>query len=209
MDNTSDKPVIGIIGGICAGKSTVAGEFAKLGCAIIDADKIAHQLLQNEEIKKELFAAFGGEIADKSGRIDHQKLAQVTFADEKKLATLNNIIHPRVLQQAEGLIEEFKRQTELVAVVLDMPLLVEVGWHKRCDKLIFVDCEEQIRLERAEKKGIFNKKQLKIRENFQISLDKKAEIADYIIDSNSDISVLNGQVADIFSRITTEGKWPV
>jgi dephospho-CoA kinase len=193
------------MGGICAGKSTVAEQFARMGCAVIDADQIVHQLLQNDEIKRELFAAFGRGLADKSGRIEHQKLAQTAFADARKLGRLNDIIHPRVLRQAEELIEKLKQQPEPVAVVLDMPLLAEVGWHKRCDKLIFVDCEEQIRLERAKKKRIFNKKQLKIRENFQISLDKKTKIADYIISNNSDIPALTEQVAYILSRITADG----
>jgi len=193
------------MGGICAGKSTVAGQLAGTGCVVVDADRIVHQLLQTDEVKRELFAAFGEKIADESGRIDHQKLAQTAFADARKLGRLNDIIHPRVLQQAEELIEKFKQQTEPVAVVLDMPLLAEIGWHKRCDKLIFVDCEEQIRLERAKKKRFFNKKHLKIRENFQISLDKKAKIADYIISNNSDIPTLTEQVACVLSRITTNG----
>lgn len=205
MSKVSEKPIIGIMGGICAGKSTVAEQLAGMGCVVIDADQIAHQLLQNDEVKRELFAAFGREIADKSGQIDRQKLARITFADVRKLSSLNNIIHPRVLRQAEELIEEFKRQNEPAAVVLDMPLLAELGWHKRCDKLIFVDCEEQIRLKRAKKKQIFNKKQLKIRENLQISLDKKAKIADYIIRNNSDVSTLTKQVACVFSRITANG----
>jgi dephospho-CoA kinase len=85
--------------------------------------------------------------------------------------------------------------------VLDMPLLVEVGWAKRCDKLIFVKCKQRIRAKRAKKMGIFNKNMLKIRENFQISLDKKESIADNTIDNNSGFSALAGQVTDIFSGI--------
>ena len=80
-------------------------------------------------------------------------------------------------------------------------MLVEIGWAKRCDKLIFVDCQEQIRINRAKKMGIFDEKQFKIRENFQISLDKKAALADNTIDSNSGFATLVKQVADIFSCI--------
>jgi dephospho-CoA kinase len=85
--------------------------------------------------------------------------------------------------------------------VLDMPLLVEVGWDKRCDRLIFVDCDRKKRLKRAKKMGLFDENQLKVRENFQISLDKKVSIADNIIDNNSGFSALARQVADIFSYI--------
>jgi dephospho-CoA kinase len=82
--------------------------------------------------------------------------------------------------------------------------LVEVGWHKKCDKLIFVNCEQKLRQERAKKKG-FDKKQIKIRENFQISLDNKARVADNTIDNNSDFSVLTRQVKDIFSYVVYNG----
>jgi len=89
--------------------------------------------------------------------------------------------------------------------VLDMPLLVEVGWAKRCDKLVFVDCKPQLRAKRAKKMGYSGEKQLKIRENFQISLDNKAAIADNIVDNNSGFSELTEQVAETFSYITDNG----
>jgi len=89
--------------------------------------------------------------------------------------------------------------------VLDMPLLVEVGWAERCDRLIFVDCRRQIRAERVKKVGFFNENQLKIRENFQISLDKKRNIADNIIDNNSGFSALTEQVTNIFACVMDNG----
>ena len=118
-----------------------------------------------------------------------------------KLDLLERIVHPVVLERVEELIVQFNNSSDVKAIVLDMPLLVEIGWKKRCDKLVFVDCNEDLRLERAEKKGVFEKKQLKIRENFQISLDKKARIADNTIDNNSDFSALAEQVAEIFTCV--------
>jgi len=106
-----------------------------------------------------------------------------------------------VLARAEQLIKRYNRQNQVKAIVLDMPLLVEAGWAERCDKLIFVDCGRQLRINRARKLGIWGENQLKIRENFQISLDKKVDIADNMIDNNSDFSGLAKQVADIFSNI--------
>jgi dephospho-CoA kinase len=82
-----------------------------------------------------------------------------------------------------------------------MPLLLEVGWEKRCDRLIFVECDPQIRAERAKKMGIFDENQLKVRENSQISLDKKVGVADNIIENNSGFSALVRQVANIFSSV--------
>ena len=201
MGKAGKKPLVGILGGIASGKSTVAREFAKLGCKVIDADKIVHELLEKKTVKKEITAVFGPSISDSKGKISRRKLAHVVFADPDKLALLNRIIHPHVLKRTELLIERYNRQDRVRAVVLDMPLLVEVGWAKRCDWLVFVNCRPKTRAERAKKIG-FDKKQFKIRENFQISLDNKAGMADNTIENNSDFSALVRQVADIFTDIT-------
>ncbi len=201
MVHSKKKPVIGILGGVCSGKSTVAAEFSKLGCGVIDADKIAHELLEKKEVTEKVVAAFGRGILDSAGKIDHKKLADIVFADADKLSSLNKIVHPAVLQQTEELIRQYNSQSKVKAIVLDMPLLVEVGWEKRCDKLIFVDCDWQIRVERAKKTGFFDENQLKIRENFQISLDRKVGLADNTLDNNSGFSALSKQVVYIFSYI--------
>jgi dephospho-CoA kinase len=204
VGNTRRKPVIGILGGIGSGKSTVAAEFAKLGCKVIDADKIAHELLDQPEVRQEIVALFGEGILDSTGKIDRKKLADIVFTNAQRLSSLNKIIHPLVLKRAEELIGLYKHRAEVKAIVLDIPLLAEVGWEKLCDKLVFVDCRQHIRIDRVKKMGIFDENQLKIRENFQISLDKKARLADNIVDNNSDFSALVRQVANIFSHITNE-----
>ena len=204
MGKAGKKRIIGILGGIASGKSTVAAELAKLGCKVIDADKIAHKLLENKAVKKEIVDLFGRTILDSTGRIDRKRLGGVVFSDADKLSSLNGIIHPLVLQRVEELMGRYDRQNQVKAIVLDMPLLVEVGWAKRCDKLIFVDCRKKIRLNRAKKMG-FDKNQLKIRENFQISLDNKVSLADNAIENNSDFSALVRQVADTFSYIMDNG----
>jgi len=205
VGSTGKKTVIGILGGVGSGKSTVAAEFAKLGCKVVDADKIAHDLLEKKAAKKKIVDLFGKTVLDSTGKIDSKKLADVVFADADKLSSLNKIIHPLVLGRAEELIKRYNRQNEVKAIVLDMPLLVEVGWAKRCDKLIFVDCKRQLRVDRAKKMGVFEENQLKIRENFQISLDNKVAIADNTVDNNSAFSALPRQVADIFSYIVDNG----
>jgi dephospho-CoA kinase len=204
VGNIEKKPVIGILGGVGSGKSTVAAEFAKLGCKVIDADEIAHELLDEPTVKEKVVGLFGRTILDSTEKIDREKLAELVFADARKLSLINEIIHPLVLQRAEELIEQYNRQNQVKAIVLDMPLLVEVGWDKRCDKLIFIDCRQKLRLDRAKKMG-FDKNQVKIRENFQISLDNKANVADNTINNNSDFSALARQVTDIFSYVVDNG----
>ncbi|GAG92816.1 unnamed protein product, partial [marine sediment metagenome] len=147
MDNPRKKPIIGIIGGVGSGKSTVAAEFTKLGCKVVDADKIAHDLLEEKAAREKIIDLFGEIVLDSTGKIDSKKLADIVFADADKLSSLNKIIHPLVLGRAEELIKQYNSQNEVKAIVLDMPLLVEVGWAKRCDKLIFVDCKRQLRVD--------------------------------------------------------------
>jgi len=204
VGNIGEKPIIGILGGIGSGKSTVAAEFVKLGCKVIDADKIAHELLEKKDVREKIVGLFGQAILDSAGKIDHRKLAEVGFADADKLSSLNKTIHPLVLERAEVLIKQYNRQNQVKAIVLDMPLLAEVGWARRCNKLIFVDCKRQLRLDRAKKTG-FDENQFKIRENFQISLDNKAGLADNIVDNNSGLLSLVKQVADVFSDTVYNG----
>jgi dephospho-CoA kinase len=200
------KTVIGILGPICSGKSTVADQFARLGCGVVDADVIAHELLEDADIKKEIKNAFGEGVFGDDGRIDREKLAEEAFENEQSVAKINGIIHPPVLARCEGLIAEFNRRSDIKAVVLDIPLLAEAGWLDRCDKLVFVDCRDRIRTRRVAKKGRFLKNQLKKRENFQIFLDKKKKIADYIVDNNSGLSATAEQVVRIFTIIIEKSR---
>ena len=195
------KPVIGIVGGIASGKSTVAAEFVKLGCAVVDADAIAHDVLDTDSIRGEIARRFGAGILDADGRIDRKKLAAVVFSDSRKVALLNRVIHPHVLRRTEELIAQYRRDDHVKAVVLDMPLLMEVGWENHCDRVVFVYCSWQERLERARKAGSVSETEIKIREKFQISLDTKARLADNTIDNNSGFSALVRQITNIFSDI--------
>ena len=189
------------MGGIASGKSTVAAEFVKLGCKLIDADKIAHEFLGVTDIKHEIIAAFGETILGSDGQIDRRQLAKIVFSDGRDLSRLNKILHGPVIERVKQLIDEYNEGLDCKGIVLDMPLLLEVGWAKRCDRLIFVDCNAQLRLERAKKSGFIEENQLKIRENFQISLDNKEKMSENTIDNNSDFSVLVEQVNNIFYDI--------
>jgi dephospho-CoA kinase len=201
VSNPRKKPIIGIIGGIASGKSTVAAQFGKLGCAVISADAIAHDLLEQESIRNELVRQFGREILDSSGRIDRARLGHLVFSAAEKLCALNKVIHPRVLERTEELIAEYNQRIHVQAIVLDMPLLVEVGWANRCDKLIFVKCDAAQRAHRARQAGLLDERGIKIREKFQISLDRKSQLADNTVDNNSDFLTLVRQIQDIFSDI--------
>lgn len=201
-DYKRKKPIVGIVGGIASGKSVVAAEFGKLGCAVIDADAIAREALDAPAIREAILAQFGPDVLRADGGIDREALARIVFSDAAKLEALNGIVHPVVLQQTEQLIARYQTEPDVKAVVLDMPLLVEVGWADRCDRIVFVQCNRDRRIERAKRGRSMDEQEVKIREKFQISLDTKAALADNSIDNNSDFSTLVRQIEIIFSEMT-------
>lgn len=198
------KKIIGITGGIASGKSAVAAEFARLGCAVIDADAIVSDLLQDKNVISSLKKALGEEITNEQGNIDRYKMAGIVFKSEQNVKIANSIIHPLVFERTKTLINKYNQCEDIKAIVLDMPLLVEVGWHEKCDFVIFIQSSQAIRAKRAAKKSLKTEKNLKNRQKFQISLDTKAEIAHYTINNNSDLKALADQVVRIFSSIVNK-----
>jgi dephospho-CoA kinase len=197
----TQKRIVGIIGGIGSGKSTVAAEFSKLGCAVIDADALVHRFLDEKPVQERIAKALRTSPLNESGPLNRQRIAHLVFDNPESLAKLNSILHPLVLEETERLIEEYRKIEEISAIILDMPLLIEMGWAERCDRIIFVECPQDLRYQRIQKKRDLAVKDIKMRENFQISLDKKHFQADTTINNNTDHSTLVGQVIEIFSDI--------
>lgn len=145
--------VVGLVGRIGAGKSTVARRFAELGATVIDADRLAHEALAESSVVDAVVARFGPGVRDASGRIDRAALAGLVFgatpAHDAALADLESIVHPRVRRRIEGLLAAGTAP----ATVLDVPLLVQAGWADLCTDLVVVDCEESVRRGRLEARG--------------------------------------------------------
>ncbi|MEN8128367.1 MAG: dephospho-CoA kinase [Planctomycetota bacterium] len=200
------KPVIGILGGIGSGKSTVAAAFADLGCVVVDADVMAHELLDEPDVSAILADRWGMEVLDAAGHADRRRIAEKVFGSQEELDFLQRLIHPHVLKRSEAMLGAYQTDPNSRGIVLDMPLLLEVGWDKKCDFLVFVDCSEAKRRERIAKNAKIDIQQLKKRGNFQIFLDKKKQKAHYVINNNSDKSDITEQVALIFSNMTGSRK---
>ena len=193
------KKIIGVVGGIGSGKSTVAGVFGENGCAVVDADAIAHEVLDERDVKEQIRETFGAGVFAE-GEVDRERLADAVFASGDAAERINAIVHPKVLSEIDKLIEIYNRDSNVRAIVLDVPLLVEVGWEKKCDSLIFVECTSENRVKRAIKHGL-SEENLKKREKFQISLDKKAKLAHYIVHNNSVTKEITNQVTRVLSVI--------
>ena len=201
MDFKHKKPIIGILGGISSGKTTLANLFTRQNASLIDADKIARQVTDKPNIINSITKAFGNEVLDPKGKLDRKKLAKIVFQDKILTDKLNKIVHPEVLNEIEQKILEFLDDSKTKIIVLDIPLLLEIGWEKKCDILVFIHCNQELRLKRAAQRGVASGEDLKNRENLQISLDKKRDIADYIVNNNSKESAMAEQVQEIINKI--------
>jgi len=200
--NPTKKPVIGIIGGIGSGKSTVASEFADLGCAIIDADAIGHKLLGDRQVQEEMRTRWGDGIFDASGQVDRASLGDIVFEARGELEALNGILHPRIGAEMARAVAEARGDESIDAIVLDAALLMEAGWDALCSCVIFVDTPEPERLRRVREYRNWDPDNWESREKMQISLDIKRSRCDYSIDGSSSVSHLREQVRNLYPRIT-------
>jgi dephospho-CoA kinase len=154
--------VIGLIGRIGAGKSTVAARFAAHGGHVVDADRLAHEVLDEPDARNEIVARFGDGVLDDAGRVRRPALAALVFGDSPAqtaaLRDLEAIVHPRVRGRIAAALERLRSAeaadgTARVAV-LDVPLLVQAGWAETCDLIVVVECADEVRRGRLAARGL-------------------------------------------------------
>ena len=197
------KPVIGILGGIGAGKSTVASEFAALGCALVDGDAIGHELLNTAEVKDLLRGQWGDEIFCDDGQVDRRALGRIVFNAPGELEVLNGIMHPRIRRGIQQRISAAMADGSVKAVVLDAAVALEAGWDDLCSHLVFVDAPRRLRAARSEALRGWNRHAWRMREKSQIPLDTKAARCYYTLDNSSSVSFLREQIRELFSEIVS------
>jgi len=199
-ESRNRKPIIGLAGGICAGKTLVGKLLGQMGCAVIDCDQHNRELLRQASVREALRKCFGDKILDDTGQIDRQRLAQLVFNDQQARRQLEGIVHPLIEQRCLQLVEQYNTDPTVKAIVIDAPLLFEVDLDKKCDKVIFVEADESVRQARAHHRG-WERHELTRREKNQLPLALKRLRADYIICNNCDVDACRHQVANIFSQI--------
>ena len=158
------KPIIGLAGGIGAGKSTVAKLLGEHQLAVIDSDQLNHQQLSDPEIVATLVDWFGPQMVDAVGQVRRDRMAKIVFDDPKQKARVEELLHPRVQVQREQLLRQHLADPTIRAVVLDSPLLFEVGLDRQCDCVVFVDAPDDQRLARVATERGWTAPQLRQRE---------------------------------------------
>ena len=193
--------IAGLTGGIASGKSTVSSIFRSFGVEIADADITAKKISEREDVIKEIGEVFGKEVLSEEGQVDRAKLKEIVFSDKNKLAQLNNIIHPKVL-------EEFKKIKENTPkndiIIFDIPLLFEAGMDKMCDTVILVYADRETQIERIKARdGVSRELAEKIIDT-QMSLEEKKAKSDIHIENNGTQEELRKKVEDIYRNLKGE-----
>lgn len=196
--------VLGLVGGIACGKSTVSHLFEELNAKIFSADQLVHHLLTRPEVIQQILQHFGPEVLEETGQISRKKLGASVFAHEEKLKKLNQLLHPLVLQE----LDQFLRQCQAeeahlsnpLLVVLDIPLLLETGLHHRCDFLVFIDTPESCRQKFAQQRG-WDSDEIFRREQHQLSLQKKKDFSQFILPNSGSLDSLRQKIFQLHQTI--------
>jgi dephospho-CoA kinase len=199
-------PIIGILGGIGSGKSSVVREVTEFHLQIIDADRIGHDLLENADVLRELHTTFETFIFDSKGDVIRPKLAEVVFGETAKhqsaLHKLNQILHPAIRRETATQITQASQDAD--AVIIDAALLLEAGWTDPCDVLVYIDTPESERIARVQANRNWSARDLRRREQTQLPLDKKRALADYIVDNSGPIANAAQQMTEILRQVIAD-----
>ncbi len=189
--------VVALTGGIGAGKSTVAQNFAELGALVIDADQLARMAIERgSDGFAEVLLRFGDEII-LNGDIDRKKLAEIVFSDEAARRDLEKIIHPRVQAIFAEAVEDLEHDDILI---YEIPLLVETDAAEKFDYIITVEADMELRKERLLKKGLYIS-QIEKRMAAQATQESREAIADYVIRNDGDEDSLLRQVENLWESV--------
>lgn len=195
-------PVLGIAGGIGAGKSSVAAAFGDLGWCVIDSDALARAALDRPDVRATLVEWWGkgvlAEAAEGSGdrRIDRKKVAAVVFGDEAERRRLESLIHPIVRKDRGAMVAEARGRGS-AGVIVDAPLLFEAGIDRECDAVVFVECPREVRLERLRSSRGWDEAELSRRESAQWPLDRKRAACRFVVDNAGTSASVASQVREI------------
>ena len=184
---------IGLTGGIASGKSTVATMLRELGFAVLDADSLAHKLVEpGQPAYEEVLREFGPTILDAKGGVDRRKLGAIVFADREKLDRLNRIVHPRVKAAILGQFEEWSRNGKPAAFV-EAALLVEAGYVKELDGLVVAWSQPEQQVARLRERGL-SEEEARKRIAAQLPVEEKLQLATEKIDCSGTLEETRKQV---------------
>ena len=193
IDNRKEKKIVYLTGGIATGKSTVAKFFKELGADVIDADEIAHKVIEKgTQAYSKIVKEFGKDILTPSGAIDRRKLGALVFKDKEKLRKLESIVHPEVLKK---MADEIARSKSDI-VIVEIPLIFE----KKMDlhPVVVVYAPREVQKSRLMRRDGLTEEEAEVRLSSQIDIDEKRKLADFVIDNSSDLTKTKEETKRLF-----------
>jgi dephospho-CoA kinase len=190
---------VGLTGNIASGKSHTASLFAELGAHIIDADLVAHELLEcGTNTYGKVVNAFGEEILSPNKEIDRRRLGQIIFSDVQKRLLLNNLTHPDVGAEILRRIFELEQSSSNGIVVVDAALMVETGGYRMYHRLIVVTCDPSLQISRLASRDGLTEIEARERMASQMPIEEKLKLADYTIDTSGTLKQTRDQAEAIY-----------
>jgi dephospho-CoA kinase len=192
---------LGLTGGIASGKSAVAAMLRELGFSVLDADSLAHKLIEpGQPAYSEVVHEFGPAVLAPGGRVDRAKLSAIVFHDRAKLDRLNAIVHPRVGEFVFRQFEEWQRAGTRDAAFVEAALLIESGIHKKLDGLVVAWCEPEQQLRRLLDRGL-SESEARRRIAAQLPVEEKLLLATEKIDCSGSLDETRRQVEALAAKL--------
>jgi dephospho-CoA kinase len=185
--------LVGLTGGLGAGKSTVAGMLADRGAVVVDADELARRALDpGTRAHKQVCDLFGDDVLTPSGELDRSAIAATVFADEGKRRALESIVHPEVLRMLVEVVERHRGTDDVV--VFDAPLIVETGFQESCDVVVVVTASEDQQVARTARARGMTPNQARARIAAQVAPAEREAAADVVLTNDGDLEQLEASV---------------
>ena len=193
---------VGLTGGLACGKTFVGEALAALGCLVIAADDLGHDVLApGGEAYDGAVREFGPEILDAGGRIDRSRLAAQVFGDPQRLARLNQLVHPPVVRREERLVAEFAAAHPDGIAVVEAAILIENGSYRRFDRIVLATCDEERQVERALRRPGAREADVRARLRRQMPLAEKRKYAHYVIDTSGEKRDTLRQTREVYDAL--------
>jgi dephospho-CoA kinase len=192
---------LGLTGGIASGKSAVAAILRDLGFAVLDADSLAHRLIEpGQPAYNDILQEFGPAVVAPDGHVDRAKLSAIVFVDRARLDRLNGIVHPRVAEVVFRQFEEWQRNGTRDAAFVEAALLIESGIHKNLDGLVVAWCAPEQQLQRLVARGL-SEAEARRRVAAQLPVEQKLRLATEKIDCSGSLEETHRQVEALATKL--------
>jgi dephospho-CoA kinase len=207
MTGSASRPflLVGLTGGIASGKSMVSRQLAELGCRLVDADVQAREVVRRgEPAWQAIVDEFGRDVVGPDGELDRKRLGAIVFADPARRKALEGITHPAILARRQAILDAWAAEGFDGLVVLDIPLLVEVGAAARMDRVVVVYADREVQLDRLMRRDRFERAEAEGRVASQMPLADKVRYAHYVVDNSGTPEETAAQVRAVHAALLAE-----